>query len=105
MDKWIDCAVELPPLNRYVVGFYNGGNWGDSDDPINVNGVVVKRVMVTPGRECPNNKRDYEYNTFGPSNFFGQDISHWFPLPVEYPQRPPQPRRFQFHLYNSVQQG
>lgn len=91
MSEWIDCAVELPPPNRYVVGFYNGGNWRDSDDQCNVNSVVVKRVMVEPGQYCPNNKRDFRYKTFGPHNFFGQDISHWTPLPGDPPEgyKPP----------------
>ena len=47
-----------------------------------------KRSSITKAcDEDGNNKRPYNWETFGPSSFFGQDITHWLELPsppIEY---------------------
>lgn len=97
---WIKTTDRLPPEKKYVLGIYAGTNWHDSDDPKGVNFVVVKLVYgisikerermgesnarkrrYTFGDEHGNNLRPYEWNTFGPSQFFGQDISYWMYIP------------------------
>jgi hypothetical protein len=104
--KWISTKDELPDERKYVLGRYAGENWSDPDDNENVNVVVVKllkgitldeRDLIAKGLcdtnheenrhnifyasdEYGNNKLPYEWRTFGPSSFFGQDITHWMPI-------------------------
>jgi len=78
MSPWIPTTHQLPPLGAYVLARHNRGTWRDSTDQANVNCVVVKRV---PSKVEGNNLRPYEWNTFGPTKFFGQDIFLWMPIP------------------------
>ena len=78
MGEWIKCSERLPELGIYVLARYNGGNWRDNKDQENVDTVIVKMRADTPQH---NNKKDYSWTTFGPSNFFGQEMDYWMPLP------------------------
>lgn len=77
--KWIKCSDRLPPVNKYVLGYYCGGNWHHSkDDP---NREVVMRV-IEDGTHNPNNRNaGYGWDTFGPKHHFAADISHWCEIP------------------------
>lgn len=95
--KWIEIISEkdLPPKGKYVLARHNIGTWLDSTDQENVNCVVVKLVygiteeerMKIKGTDRSrvykfgdvfgNNLVPYAWTTFGPSKFFGQDITHW----------------------------
>ena len=93
---WKLTSDELPKEGTYVLGLRDGDNWHDSDDQDGVNYVVVKLVLGLSkkdreklsdnhplkgtfrfGDEDGNNLRPYRWDTFGPGDFFGQEISHW----------------------------
>ena len=67
---------------------------GDMEDPSDSSWMgfggpmTLKRSSVIEAcDEGGNNKRPYNWETFGPSSFFGQSITHWCQLPdppVEY---------------------
>ena len=78
MTAWIETTEQLPPLNKYVVVRLNKKNWIDDDDPVNVYTDVAKRIK---SKQEGNNKRDYQWNTFGPARYFGQEVDHWFEIP------------------------
>ncbi len=80
---------------KWVLGRHNRGTWIDSDDPENVNCVVVKLKKGISQRErnglsdddsrkrlftSGNNLVPYSFHTFGPDNFFGQTITLWQPI-------------------------
>lgn len=75
---WIRTEDALPPIGQYVLVRHNRDNWFDSTDQDNVNCVVVKRVN---DEVRGNNRLPYSWHPFGPGCFFGQDISHWCPIP------------------------
>jgi len=93
MNDWISVKDKLPNDNQYVLGIHTRGTWRDSDDPVKVNYVVLKFERgkdmsnpkigdaITSNDKNGNNLVPYGWNTFGPDHFFGQDISHWMPLP------------------------
>ena len=49
--KWnkINSEKDLPPEGKYVLGYYNGDNWIDNDDP---RGVYCKVVKLIKGRKA-----------------------------------------------------
>lgn len=78
---WIRCSEKLPPLNRYVLGYYVGDNWiDDLDDP---NRIVVMRVKERhlPGANPNNLGAPYSWDAFGGETYFARDITHWARLP------------------------
>ena len=98
--SWIEIKSEhdLPPEGKYVIAKHNRGTWYDIDDQKNVNTVVVKLVfgISEEERQKINGDRKYTYkredqhgnnnvpwawDTFGPDSFFGQNITHWMPIP------------------------
>tara|TARA_R110000851_G_scaffold26163_3_gene74447 strand:+ start:291 stop:545 length:255 start_codon:yes stop_codon:yes gene_type:complete len=78
-------------------------NWGDDDDPFGDRyWVVVKfikgmsekdrallpddnerKVTYRKGDIHGNNRRPYEWQAFGPSSFFGQEVDLWCELPTQ----------------------
>jgi len=74
----IECSKRLPPEKKYVLGYYGDDNWTDEDDQDHVNFIVVKLVR---SKVEDNNKLPYKWHEFGPGQFFGQEITHWMPLP------------------------
>lgn len=76
--EWINVKERLPEFDKYVLGRYNLKNWHDKDDQENVICVVVKFIKskIEGNNLCP-----YQWDTFGPSKFFGQEISYWAELP------------------------
>lgn len=95
----ITCDADLPPEGKYVIARHNRGTWHDRDDQDNVSTVVVKFVRGLSAEEratlkgsprgrtyraCDeghNNQRPYCWQAFGPGTFFGQEITHWMPIP------------------------
>lgn len=71
-------AMKSGEMEDYESGPY-GSCFGSS---------MCKRSTVTKGcDESGNNKRPYNWESFGPSSFSGQSITHWCelpPPPVEY---------------------
>ncbi len=99
--QWISVKDRLPEGGKYVLCRHTRGTWRDSQDQENVNCVVLKFVrgisiaerekmawdssdrkrIYKSEDEHGNNQRPYNWQEFGPDSFFGQDISHWMPLP------------------------
>lgn len=69
----------LPRYGQYVNGYFPYRSSSDSDDPIELHKWAV--VKFVPALAEGNNKRCFEWQTFGPMTFFGQDCSHWHALP------------------------
>ncbi len=92
---------KLPFNKQYVLIHLNKTNWHDSDDPKkNRHWVVAKfiRGISTAEREAfdiddarkkcfiaadehNNNKKPYNWETFGASRYFGQEVNLWCELP------------------------
>lgn len=102
---WISTAERLPEEGKYVLAIHNRGTWHDSTDQEHVNFVIVKLIkglsksqreflpdydlrkrLYKAEDEEGNNLKPYNWTEFGPNNFFGQDITHWMPLP-EAPEK------------------
>lgn len=71
---------KLPPLGKYVLVHYNGGNWYDPADPDGVYWLVAKR---TPCEVGGNHTEAYRYETFGPTSLFSWQVDRWAELPKE----------------------
>ena len=106
--NWISTKDSLPKEGKYVLGRHNRGTWIDGEDQENVNCVVVSlakgisekdRELMKQGKlptvlyqgmkrhtvyigadEHGNNRVPYNWETFGPDSFFGQEITHWMPI-------------------------
>ena len=90
--SWISVDKKLPKDNTYVLGHYNGNNWGQD---IGQYCVVVRFVrglskeerkrggvaITKMGDESGNNLRPYAWDTHGSLILFGQDVDFWVPLP------------------------
>ena len=96
----ISVNERLPKERTYVLVHYKRGNWIDSDDQEGCEWKVAKLIrgiskaernllsnnnprkkLWTVGDEGMNNERPYRWETFGHSDFFGQDIDYWCELP------------------------
>ena len=75
----ISVEERLPEYNTYVLAYVPNRPWRDGHDPKNVFFRVVK-FCESYGYQ-PNNKYNYMWDEFGPGSFFGQEVSHWMPLP------------------------
>lgn len=102
MQKFIVKNNELPEDGQYVLAHVTKDNWRDSDDPEgNRYFVVVKFVkgvseeereampveyplkrMYTAADVFGNNQVPYNWQEFGPSSYFGQEVDFWFELPT-----------------------
>lgn len=54
---------------------------------------LERSSIITGSDEHGNNLKPYDWHTFGPMKYFGQDVTHWMPLPApptvkggDYPQ-------------------
>jgi len=98
--SWIRTKDKLPEEGKYVFARHDRGTWSDSSDQDNVNCVVVKlkkgisaKERELLGLDCErarayysedegfNNLVPYNWDSFGSDSFFGQDITHWLPIP------------------------
>jgi hypothetical protein len=70
---WISCDEQLPNENEFVLGREIRANGGP--------GYEIVRLIKTEHPET-NNSKDYVWKTFGAKQFFGQEITHWMPLPA-----------------------
>ena len=93
---WISVNDKLPQEKIYVLVKLNKNNWIDNDDQENVTCVVAKlscglsiieREKLNKNNprynlyknedEHGNNKVPYCWKSFGPGDYFGQEVSHW----------------------------
>ena len=72
-------SEKIPPINTYVLGRYNGGNWHDRDDQEGCVWVVVKFIRYD---DELNKHFPYRWETFGPHTFSGRSIDLWCELPL-----------------------
>lgn len=84
--KWISVKDSLPDNKEYVFAY--AGNYIQS-----MKYTVVQFCEGNTPEECErvnlyrgcdqhgNNLVPYNWEEFGPMSFFGQDITHWSPLP------------------------
>ena len=75
MTKWTPTNRFLPPFGKYVLARHTRGTWVDEHDPEGVNYVVVQLMQGNKGEA--NNPFNYHWKTFGRTEFFGDEISHW----------------------------
>ena len=90
-NKWIPTSKVLPQEGKYVLGRSNHGYW----IPKEVKCAVVRLVKgismeerkrtgnktIRVGDQEGNNLVPYCWEEYGPGSFFGQDITHWCPIP------------------------
>ena len=75
--KWNRTSDSLPEFGKCVIGWYHGDNWEYPEDMYH-RSVIMWRNKA---KNESNNKRDYNWKTFGPSTYFGQDILYWSEIP------------------------
>jgi hypothetical protein len=97
--KPISVEDKLPKNKTYVLAHYSGRNWGDKDEgqfwvvARFTRGISIeerKNLFDTDSRkniyksedEHFNNRKPYEWQTFGALSLFGQDVDYWMPLPI-----------------------
>ena len=68
---------ELPPLGRYVLVHYCGGNWHNHEDQEGVLWCVARRVEC---RNQPNLPEGWGWN-INPGTYAARDIDQWCELP------------------------
>lgn len=69
---WISVKDELPPLGRYVLIHHTRSTWKDSRDQDGVQYDVALREAAR--------QEAYQWVTFGPTTYFGQEIDFWMPI-------------------------
>ena len=70
--------TDLPPMGRYVLIRYNGGNW-HADDQDGVNWRVAAREPIDP--RIGNNPLGWIWKEFGTASFSASEIDRWMELP------------------------
>ena len=109
MSAWISTATALPPEGKYVLVHLALDNYSDEQDPEGVyftvakltNGITLRDRKRMDAGELPNpdfdgykrslvfcsedeggnNEKSYNWDTFGPDKYFGQDVDRWMPIP------------------------
>ena len=93
--KWISVKDKLPEENKYVLIYVPNKPWRDSEDNIGLFFRVAKFIKGISKEErkktgniyyrfCDehgNKLKPYAWDEFGTSCHFGQDVTHWMPLP------------------------
>ena len=99
--KIVKVTEKLPKHNQYVLAFFPSAPWNDSDAINNEHKWVVvkhikgfskktrealpdyieRKIIYQTGDEWGNNTVPYEWDTFGPGSFFGQEATLWCELP------------------------
>ncbi len=88
---------QQPDEGEWVVGLYNGANWGDvgkqywkvvqfrrgisQEERAALPDWNERKKIYQKPDEWHNNLVPYGWEEFGPGGHFGQDISQWFRLP------------------------
>lgn len=102
---WIPVSNRLPPEGKYVLIHLTKENWVDDTDHDGVYFKVAKlehglsiadRERMRSGDlpdpnnrsfhwsaadEHANNERPYVWRTFGPGDYFGQEVDYWMEIP------------------------
>jgi hypothetical protein len=101
MIDWIDANDELPQDGEWVLGYFPDMPWGAGDEKWRHKCSVVRfvRGLSIEGRgnhpdreraryhhsedEGSNNKRPFNWQTFGAMSMFGQECAKWARLEME----------------------
>lgn len=88
--NWISCEERLPQDGQHVLAYRPDSNhFVDLGTPVNICLVFFKRgriykegdCKVSHGDQWGNNLRPYCWDEHGAMSYFGQEMSHWMPLP------------------------
>lgn len=98
--KWIPCSEKLPDEEKWVLGYIN--NFHDGTGAPHMCVVKIEKGISEKERErlkklkdpraylfynCDewgNNLVPYAWDTWGPGDYFGQEVVAWMPLPALY---------------------
>ena len=77
MSEWIKCSERMPCIGVYVLTYYCGGNWKDSEDDPNRK---VMKLRIRTDDLCPG-ESIFNWTEFGAFGCTDRQVSHWMPLP------------------------
>jgi hypothetical protein len=88
---WIDSEEYLPKEGEWVLGYSPDRPWSTRVEKVRHK---ISVVCFHQGRENPgnviyaqdkdgNNKKPYNWTTFGANSFFGQEITKWAYIDIE----------------------
>lgn len=87
--EWISVKDRLPEDGQWVLGHFPNEPW-ICDSPSFQKSAIVQFLrgdsnptnIIKSADRHGGNLVPYEWQTFGPSSFYGQEASHWMPLPT-----------------------
>jgi hypothetical protein len=90
-DWWISCEEALPKPNQVVIVYAKESQMADYSICTFEKGISMEERRQMAGTERAlrfkaadehgNNTNPYCWRKFGPGTYFGQDVTHWMPLP------------------------
>ena len=90
-DWWISCEEALPKPNQVVIVYAKESQMADYSICTFLKGISSEERKQMAGTERAltfkaadehsNNRKPYCWKKFGPGTYFGQDVTHWMPLP------------------------
>lgn len=96
-DWWISCEEALPKPNQVVIVYAKESQMADYSICTFQKGISIEErkqmagsdsnillqrsLTYTASDEHNNNRKPYCWKKFGPGTYFGQEVTHWMPLP------------------------
>jgi hypothetical protein len=92
-DWWISCDDQLPEDRQLVTIYSPKSQMSKINICIFKKGISKKEreelklagdergITYTGSDEHANNRKPYEWDVQGPGSYFGQDVTHWMPIP------------------------
>lgn len=90
-DWWISCEEALPKPDQIVIVYAKESQMFDYGICTFQKGISMEEREQMDGTqraltfkaadEYNNNRKPYCWKKFGPGTYFGQDVTHWMPLP------------------------
>lgn len=90
-DWWISCEDHLPKPNQDVIVYVPKSQMQDYSICTFLKGISLEERKEMNGNErartikdadeSGNNKKPYCWKRRGPGTYFGQEVTHWMPLP------------------------
>ena len=90
-DWWISCEEALPKPNQVVIVYAKESQMADYSICTFEKGISMEERRQMDGTERAlrfkaadehsNNRKPYCWRKFGPGTYFGQEVTHWMPLP------------------------
>lgn len=92
-DWWISCDQALPKPDQDVIVYAPESQIANYSICTFEKGISMEERKQMTGTqraltfkaadEHSNNRKPYCWRKFGPGTYFGQDVTHWMPLPSE----------------------